>query len=53
MGFFSDIDIQISEWLGRGRTPAETFIYFKDYTTYERVLDIAQGYYDTDPQPQE
>ena len=49
MGFFKDIHIEIQEWLARGRTVEETYIYFKDYVTMEQVQAIADEEYDADP----
>jgi hypothetical protein len=40
MGFMKDIHIEIMEWLGRGCTVEETYIYFKDYVTYEDIQRI-------------
>jgi len=49
MGFYKDIHIEIMEWLARGRSAEETYIYFKDYVTFEQVQTIAAGQYDSDP----
>jgi hypothetical protein len=49
MGFFKDIHIQIQEWLALGRSVEETYIYFKDYVTYEQIQAIADEQYDCDP----
>jgi hypothetical protein len=49
MGFFKDIHIEIIEWLARGRSVEETYIYFKDYVTIEQVLAMANQEYDSDP----
>ena len=49
MGFFKDIHIEIMEWLAHGRSVEETYIYFKDYVTYEQVQEIADEQYDIDP----
>ena len=49
MGFFKDMHLEIMEWLARGRTVEETYIYFKDYFTYEQIQDIANECYDRDP----
>ena len=40
MGFFKDIELEIMHWQGLGRTPEETYIYFKDYVTQEDVARI-------------
>jgi len=40
MGFYKNIDIEIQEWQARGRSVEETYIYFKDYVTYEDVVRI-------------
>jgi hypothetical protein len=40
MGFMKDIHLEIMEWLGRGCTVEETYIYFKDYVTLEDVRRI-------------
>ena len=40
MGSFKDIEIDIMEWLSLGRSINETYIYFKDYVTYEDVVRI-------------
>lgn len=40
MGFYKNIDIEIQEWQARGRSVEETYIYFKDYATYEDVVFI-------------
>jgi hypothetical protein len=40
MGSFKDIDIDIMEWQSLGRSIDETYIYFKDYVTYEDVVRI-------------
>jgi hypothetical protein len=49
MGFFKSIHIEIMDWLARGRTVEETYIYFKDYVTLEQVQAIANEEYDRDP----
>jgi hypothetical protein len=41
MGFFKDIHLEIVDWLARGCTVEETYIYFKDYVTLEQVQAIA------------
>jgi hypothetical protein len=41
MGFFKDIHLEIISWLSLGRSVEETYIYFKDYVTYEQVQAIA------------
>jgi hypothetical protein len=40
MGSFKDIEIDIMEWQSLGRSINETYIYFKDYVTYEDVVRI-------------
>jgi hypothetical protein len=40
MGSFKDIEIDIMEWQSLGRSIDETYIYFKDYVTYEDVIRI-------------
>ena len=40
MGSFKDIEIDIMEWQSMGRSISETYIYFKDYVTYEDVVRI-------------
>jgi len=40
MGFYKNIDIEIQEWQARGCSVEETYIYFKDYATYEDVVCI-------------
>jgi hypothetical protein len=40
MGSFKDIEIDIMEWQSLGRGIDETYIYFKDYVTYEDVVRI-------------
>jgi hypothetical protein len=40
MGFFNRIDLEIQEWQALGRSVEETYIYFKDYVTYEDVVRI-------------
>jgi len=40
MGSFKDIEIDIMEWQSLGRSINETYIYFKDYVTYEDVMRI-------------
>jgi hypothetical protein len=40
MGFYKDIEIEIMEWQARGRSIEDTYIYFKDYVTYEDVTRI-------------
>ena len=40
MGFFKDIEIEIMHWQALGRSPEETYIYFKDYVTQEDVARI-------------
>ncbi len=49
MGFFKSIHLEIMEWLSRGRSVEETYIYFKDYVTLEQVQAIADEQYDSDP----
>lgn len=43
MGFYKNIEIEILEWRGLGRTVEDTYIYFKDYVTYEDVERIFAG----------
>jgi len=52
MGFFKDIDLEIQEWLARGRSVEETYIHFKDYASLEDVQAIANRDYDEDPAEQ-
>ena len=40
MGSFKDIEIDIMEWQSRGCSIEDTYIYFKDYVTYEDVVRI-------------
>jgi hypothetical protein len=40
MGFYKTIYSEIQEWQARGCSIEETYIYFKDYVTYENVVDI-------------
>ena len=40
MGFFKNIEIEIMEWQARGRTVEETYIYFKDFVSYDDVARI-------------
>ena len=40
MGLYKDIEIEIMEWQARGRSIEDTYIYFKDYVTYEDVTRI-------------
>jgi len=40
MGFFKDIHYEILEWQARGSSVEDTYIYFKDYVTYEDVVRI-------------
>jgi hypothetical protein len=40
MGSFKDIEIDIMEWQSLGRSIDETYIYFKDYVSYEDVVRI-------------
>jgi hypothetical protein len=40
MGFFKNIEIEIMEWQARGRSLEETYIYFKDFVSYDDVLRI-------------
>ena len=40
MGFYKNIEIEIQEWQARGRSVEDTYIYFKDYVTYEDVVRI-------------
>jgi len=40
MGFYKNIEIEIQEWQARGCGIEETYIYFKDYATYEDVVRI-------------
>ena len=49
MGFMKDIYTEIQEWLGRGCTVEETYIYFKDYVTYEDVQRIRDEDFDKEP----
>ena len=49
MGFFKSIHLEIIEWLARGHSVEETYIYFKDYVTLEQVQTIADEQYDSDP----
>ena len=50
MGFFKDIHIEIMEWLARGCSVAETYIYFKDYIIMEQLVEIFEDNYDVEPQ---
>ena len=43
MGFYKNIEIEIQEWQARGRSIEETYIYFKDYVTYEDVVRIFEN----------
>jgi hypothetical protein len=49
MGFMKDIHIEIMEWLGRGCTVEETYIYFKDYVTLDDVQRIRDEDFDREP----
>jgi len=49
MGFMKDIHLEICEWFGRGCTVEETYIYFKDYVTYEDVQRIRDEDFDKEP----
>jgi hypothetical protein len=40
MGFYKNIEIEIMEWQARGRSVEDTYIYFKDYVTFEDVVRI-------------
>jgi hypothetical protein len=40
MGFYKDIEIEIMSWKTLGRSIEDTYIYFKDYVTYEDVVRI-------------
>jgi len=40
MGSFKHIEIEIMHWQACGRTVEETYIYWKDYVTYEDVIRI-------------
>jgi hypothetical protein len=40
MGLYKNIEIEIVEWQARGRSVEDTYIYFKDYVTYEDVVRI-------------
>ena len=40
MGFFKNIEIEIMEWQARGRSLEETYIYFKDFVSYDDVARI-------------
>jgi len=40
MGFFKNIHFEILEWQGRGCSVEDTYIYFKDYVTYQDVVRI-------------
>ena len=40
MGFYKNIHIEIQEWQARGCSIEETYIYFKDYVTFEDVVGI-------------
>jgi hypothetical protein len=40
MGFYKNIEIKIMEWQAQGRGVEDTYIYFKDYATYEDVVRI-------------
>ena len=48
MGFFKDIEMEIMDWQDRGRSIEDTYIYFKDYVTYEDVVRIFAREYDED-----
>ena len=40
MGFYKNIYSEIQEWQARGCSIEETYIYFKDYVTFEDVVRI-------------
>jgi hypothetical protein len=40
MGFYKNIYSEIQEWQVCGRSIEETYIYFKDYVTFEDVVRI-------------
>jgi hypothetical protein len=40
MGFFKNIEIEIMEWQARDRSLEETYIYFKDFVSYDDVARI-------------
>ena len=40
MRFYKNIEIEIREWQARGRSVEDTYIYFKDYATFEDVVRI-------------
>jgi hypothetical protein len=46
MGFYKNIEIEILEWRARGRSIEDTYIYFKDYVTYEDVERIFASDFD-------
>ena len=46
MGFYKDLEIEIMEWRARGCSINETYIYFKDYVTYDDVARIFAGDFD-------
>ena len=46
MGFYKNIEIEILEWRARGRSVEDTYIYFKDYATYEDIERIFAGDFD-------
>jgi hypothetical protein len=46
MGFMKDIHLEICEWLARGCTVEETYIYFKDYVDYEDIQRIRDEDFD-------
>ena len=48
MGFFKNIEMEIMDWQDRGRSIEDTYIYFKDYVTYEDVVRIFAREYDED-----
>ena len=43
MGFYKNIEIKILEWRAFGRCVDDTYIYLKDYVTYEDVERIFAG----------
>jgi hypothetical protein len=40
MSFYKNIYSEIQEWQARGRSIEDTYIYFKDYVTFEDVVRI-------------
>jgi hypothetical protein len=49
MGSFKHIETEIMHWQACGRTVEETYVYWKDYVTFEQVQYVFDRKCDLNP----